>query len=187
MNEPQPSAPATLTDANRDLWHFLEEAAILGGSEYQSAIVGPLQKPLYDRIDELLKGTIQLPAGQGADDIFKKLQPISVNQRPVSYTLSKEALDLVSSAFPDRKIPDALSELFAGQEDFEFARVDLARLLPGASSIASVDAAMGALRDLHDDYILMVARRLLELTNDNATTTNFVELVGGGKRLEGKN
>jgi hypothetical protein len=182
------AAPVSLASSALTLWQKLEEKATVGGSQYNLAIITPLQKPLHERIDQLLGGLVQLPPSSAATDILKILPPSKEGQVTTAYEVPQSAQDLVASAFADSKVPEALSSINANQASFEEVAADLRPLLASAGGIYASsnlppDAGVKAINDLHDDYNLIVATKLLELTNDQLKAKKYVELVGSEGKL----
>ena len=184
---PLPPPPSTLTGSGLDFWKLLEEKAVLGGSQYEPAIASPLQKPLHERIDQLFKGTVQLPTESAPKDILKLLPAPSQGQFPPRGALPQGAQNLLAGS-PNKKMSDPLSQIVADQAIFEDLAVDLRPFLSAAGKIYTAaylpaDAGTAALTGFHDDYNLMDARKLLELTSDEAKAREFVKLSRSEARL----
>jgi hypothetical protein len=196
--------PATLSGAALDLWQLLEAKATVGGSLYEASIAAPLQKPLHDRIDQLLlDGVVQLPTGGDAAtrDILKLLPPApdgvdaqseEVDAASKLYSLSQQAQAFVESAFVASgvTVSGALAEALADLAEVVDVVADLRPLLLAAGNsefpAAGFDAqaAVKAVEEICYDEGLMVARRLLERTGDEAMAKRFVERVGVEHRLK---
>jgi hypothetical protein len=197
---PSQGPPATLSGSALDLWKLLEAKATVSRSLYESHIVAPLQKPLRERIDQLLDGVVQLPtADAAARDILKLLPQTPDNAQSKLdaesklYNLSQQAQVFVESAFVagGKTVPDAcLTEALAELAEAVDVAVSLRPLLLAAGnsnfSVAEFDAqaSVNAVEEICYDYGFMVARRLLELTGDEAIAKRYVERAGIGNRLK---
>jgi hypothetical protein len=193
------TAPATLAaDSAKALWTILEEKAIVGANLYGTEIKMPLQKPLHDRIHQLIRGTVRLPPE--SMDILRLLtspkkpskgENNTVPLAAVYYALPAPAFNLVESAFEDGKIPADLKAVIEGQREFVDVANQLGPLICGAdndkTTVAvpgySATKSLGALSALYGDSSLMDARKMLELTGNEVEVREFVKIAGCEERI----
>jgi hypothetical protein len=159
---------------------------------YEKSIQAPLQKPLEDRIRQLFMGVVQLQGHAASTDILKMLPPPSPSQglpSPKAAKLPKEAMNLVTSAYPNGKVGEPLSTILRDQQSYEDLAVRLKPHMAAASVVytkAQLPASAGtdALVGIHNDYNLIEARKLLEATRDGETALKFAKLAGSDQGLE---
>ncbi|KAF3914362.1 hypothetical protein AA313_de0210139 [Arthrobotrys entomopaga] len=153
-----------LMDA-RNAW---QPKATAGGVSYRTAIQVPLQKPLQDRIHQLLQGVVQLQGDTGSADILKKLPPPVPEQQPtpVPWQLPVPAMDLIILANPD------VLQLYMAAAGAFYAESKL-----------PVSAGADALTGIHHDYNLIEARKLLEFTSNGTTAIDFAKLAKSDQGL----
>lgn len=182
---PEPLKPGT---PGGEVWSSLESRALAGASAYNDTILKSLQKPLHDRIQQLMREPFPLRPAPAAD-ILKLLPPPQPGLAVSIQGLPREAVDIAESAFKGRPlpkgkaIPEELEVLFGQQDRFENIRLRLIPRVSAASGIGGlgcppVDDVTKTLGGIHTDYNCMDARKLQELTADTAVTREFMRAVG---------
>ncbi|KXX72978.1 hypothetical protein MMYC01_210444 [Madurella mycetomatis] len=189
---PQAMPALVASDAGRSaLWMQLEGKAVVGGPMYEEAIAKPLRKPLRDRVDLLLRGTVRLPAEAADGDLLKQLPPPKEGVALAPFYFVRVGLVAPPAAEGANEETERLAvaaRVFADRDEFEEVARDLYPRLAAAVDIYNahklpLDAGMTALAEIRRDYRLMDARAWLELTNDEMTARKLLEVVGDGGRL----
>lgn len=200
--DPPPALPAPFkpNTSEAEVWSLLERKALIGASAYDEAILKSLQKPLHDRIQQLMREPFPLKPVPDTD--LLKLLPLPQPGLDVPIEgLPLTAAKIAESAFKGKPlpkseplpngnplptgiaVPEDLEVLFGQQGRFENIRRGLIPRVMAAGSVSGlslppVDAFTKALGEMHTDYNCMDARMLLELTADEATTNKFTNAVG---------
>lgn len=166
---PQAMPASVASDAGRSaLWTQLEANAVAGGAMYEEAIAAPLTKPLRDRVDLLLGGTVRLPAeAEAADGDLLKLLPPPKDGAALAPLYFVRA-GLVASPAAEGIEGEAerlavAARVLADRDEFEAVASDLYPRLEAAADIYNArnlppDAGTAALVRIRGDYRLIGAR-----------------------------
>lgn len=182
VSQARPELPTTVKLGSNEskLWEALESKAIEGASRYHTDIAAAIQKPIQDRLQQLISGPLPLnPAAP--DDILKLLPLPQDSTTPPDYLRSQASL-VVEKYFPTSqkgKIPEELADLLGCQIRLENIKHDLiCRFLPlrNVSGLhMDADKAIETLEKLHNDYNCIAGRMLLELTGDSGAAMSFLK------------
>ena len=201
--DPVPALPACLkpNTPEGEVWSLLEAKALAGASAYNDTILKSLQKPLHDRIQQLMREPFPLKPAPSTD-LLKLLPPPQPGLAVSVEGLPRAAVDIAEKAFDEDRaapgttaaVPEELGVLLGQQDRFENIRLGLiprvsaaAGGLGGGLGCPPVEDVARALGQMHDDYNCMDARKLQELTADTAAARDFMRAVGlevKGKALD---
>ena len=189
----QPSS-AIKNASSLTLWRLLQDKINDAGSQYNATFVTPLLDPLQQRVNQLLRGTIELEGDLADRRDWLKILPAPQQSNSTSqttYVVPEPARNILSSVFTNTTLPTELRNLLTSQADFEETASSLRLLLAGAASNGttlpfSTQNCVQTLDLLHDSYNLMVAQQLLNATGDANKTREYVQLAGSGALLSGR-